>query len=44
MSDPEIPSDEPTRADIRRIVASSSLGRQLRAAPVVRCPKSPRCS
>ncbi|WP_069040336.1 ligase-associated DNA damage response DEXH box helicase [Methyloversatilis sp. RAC08] len=32
MSDPEIPSDEPTRADIRRIVASSSLGRQLRAA------------
>lgn len=32
MSDPEIPSDEPTRADIRHIVASSSLGRQLRAA------------
>lgn len=32
MSDPEVPPDEPTRADIRRIVASSSLGRQLRAA------------
>lgn len=32
MSEPETPSDEPTREDIRRIVASSSLGRQLRAA------------
>jgi ATP-dependent Lhr-like helicase len=32
MSDSDLPPDEPAREDIRRIVASSSLGRQLRAA------------
>lgn len=32
MSDSDLPPDEPARDDIRRIVASSSLGRQLRAA------------